>query len=721
MGKIFKGLITLTLLGLLLSCNGDDDAFIEGSSGGGSSAAAANNALVSGITVTTGADTLAADGLSTVLVRATVVDLSGAAISNVSVDFTSSLGTPATATIVTDSNGLADFILTAPSTSGTAQIVATTGGFSAVATIQFLAGIASAANSSITASPATLAADGVSESTVTVTLADANGNLVADGTEATLTTTAGTITTAAPVTTTSGRATFTVMAPTTAATATLAVSEVPGLTGSLFFGSAATGDPANIQVTAGTTSIFVQDVGKTANSTISIQVLDAAGEAIDETLYGDTSLNNVSIELLSAPNGGEFISGTDSGGNIVTATLGNDIEIRTVDGSATLNLQSGTLPGVLEVRVTALLDKDGNLLSSSEQIVAALPQIVIASGPPHAIVLTSPVVDSIENLGGGVYRRIGTAIVTDRWGNTVPDGTAISFGLVDSVIAMGNDGVVASGSATLTGSGHVGDFQFDDTIMRNGTSRGVQANDRLLILNAAFANKTRFVSSIASSTTLDVQTDFAANENSLSYIVGSSLVGASISGEDELGSLTNGLGTTKDGLATLRVTYPANINTILTGCYGYSSSTDPTTYSTLDTRYAKEESAQVIVVASATDSSANTTSAGQFCYGAIAPEIIDPTPDSIAAGAGTVTFSVFLTDANEIPLPFTSVSANVSAIERDAASTLTASVTAGPGRTNASGNTTFDVTLAGSGVSGDTVTVQISAGVTTVEVTVSVP
>ncbi|HBC58737.1 MAG TPA: hypothetical protein DCZ03_16380 [Gammaproteobacteria bacterium] len=721
MGKILKGFITLTLLGLLLSCNGDDDAFIQGGSGSGTTAAAANNALVSGITVITGADTLAADGNSTVLVRATVVDLDGAAISNVSVDFTTSLGSPTNSTIVTDGNGLADFILTAPETSGTAQIVATTGGFSASATIQFLAGVASAGNSSITASPATLAADGASESTVTVTLADANGNLVADGTEVTLTTTDGTITTASPVTTTSGRATFTVVAPSSAATATLAISEVPGLTGSLFFGSQATGDPANIQVTAGATSIFVQDVGKTANTTISIQVLDAAGEAIDETLYGDTSLNNVQIEFLSAPNGEEFISGTDAAGNIVTAKAGENISIRTVNGSATLNLQSGTLPGVLEIRVTALLDKDGNLLLGNEQIVAALPQIVIASGPPHTIVLTSPVVDSITNLGGGVYRRIGTAIVTDRWGNTVPDGTAISFGLVDSVIAMGNDGVVASGSATLTGSGYLGDFQFDDTIVRNGTSRGVQLNDRMLILNSAFANKSRFVSSVASSTTLDVQSNFASNENGLNYLVGSSLVGASISGEDESGNLTNGLGTTKDGLATVRVTYPANISTILTGCYGYSDSTDPTTYSTLDTRYGKEESAQVIVVASATDSSATTTSAGQFCYGAIAPSIIDPTPDSWAAAGGTVSFSVFVTDANEIPLPFTSVSASVSSIERDAASTLTASVTAGPGRTNASGITTFDVTLAGTGVSGDTVTIQIGSGETTVDVTVGVP
>lgn len=717
MGKIFKGLITLTLLGLLLSCNGDDDAFIEGSSGGGSSAAAANNALVSGITVTTGADTLAADGLSTVLVRATVVDLSGAAISNVSVDFTSSLGTPATATIVTDSNGLADFILTAPSTSGTAQIVATTGGFSAVATIQFLAGIASAANSSITASPATLAADGVSESTVTVTLADANGNLVADGTEATLTTTAGTITTAAPVTTTSGRATFTVMAPTTAATATLAVSEVPGLTGSLFFGSAATGDPANIQVTAGTTSIFVQDVGKTANSTISIQVLDAAGEAIDETQYGDTSLNNIRIEFLSAPNGGEFLSGTNAAGSIVTAVAGSAIEIRTVDGSATLNLQSGRLPGVLEIRVTALLDKDGNLLTSNEQIVAALPQIVIASGPPHSIILTAPNVDSVENVGNGVYRRVGSALVTDQWGNAVPDGTAISLGLVDSVIAMGNDGSIASGSATLTGSGYTTEFQFNDTITRNNISRGVEANDRVLILNASEANKSRFVTSLASSTTVDVQSNYTANEASLNYVVGSSLNGASIAGEDENSNLTQGLGLTKDGIATIKVTYPANKNTILTGCYDYSDSSDPTTYSTLDTRYAKEESAQVLVVASATDGSATTVSAGQFCYVAIAPSEVTASPTSWSASTGdTVTFDLHLVDANEIPLPFVFLEAAISQIERDAASTLDATISTHPGYTDADGYTSFDVTLSGSPVSGDTVTIQASGA--TVQVVV---
>lgn len=62
----------------------------------------------------------------------------------------------------------------------------------------------------------------------------------------------------------------------------------------------------------------------------------------------------------------------------------------------------------------------------------------------HSIVLTYPITESIENLGGGVYKRIGKAIVTDREGNPVPDGTKVYFNIIDSIFAKGtissNDG-----------------------------------------------------------------------------------------------------------------------------------------------------------------------------------------------------------------------------------------------------------------------------------------
>ena len=220
-------------------------------------------------------------------------------------------------------------------------------------------------NSSITASPTTLAADGFSQTAVTVFLADNNQNFMVDGTEVTLQTTAGTVSGNNPTTTIAGRASFTLVAPTAESTAQLTVAEVSGLTGSVVFNatdSTVTGDPANIELSVTDSHLFVAGVGKKSNTTLTITVLDGGGNPIGESSYGDSSLNNIRVELLSQPDGGEFVSGRNAAGSIVTTKTADSIEIRTQGGGATVNIHSGTVPGVLEVRVTALLDAQANVI-----------------------------------------------------------------------------------------------------------------------------------------------------------------------------------------------------------------------------------------------------------------------------------------------------------------------------------------------------------------------
>ncbi len=60
----------------------------------------------------------------------------------------------------------------------TDTITASEGGVHETTAVDFTAGAASAATSSVVASPATVAADGVATTTVTVTVEDAHGNLV---------------------------------------------------------------------------------------------------------------------------------------------------------------------------------------------------------------------------------------------------------------------------------------------------------------------------------------------------------------------------------------------------------------------------------------------------------------------------------------------------------------------------------------------------------------
>ena len=599
------------------------------------------------LTLTSANATLPADGAASTQIRATASNSKGP-VQGITINFATNAGTlPSggkTASATTDSQGIATVILTAQTAQAVATLSATTAGLYQDTQVRFMPGQAVASNSSLTAAPASLPADGTGETTITAFLADANGNLVADGTQVTLLTSAGSLVSANPATTLSGRATFTLRAPASKAAATLSIREVTGLSGSVLFGSAATGGPANILVSPAESKIFVAGVTKRENTSISIQIQDAYGSGLDETTYAS---NTARVSFLTRPFGGEYLSGVDALGATVSSEPSGSIDIRTKDGIALVNLQAGQLPGVVEIRVEAL-DETGNPLAPA--VVAALPQITIASGPPHTIALTFPNKDSITNLGGGVYRRIAKAIVTDRFGNSVPDGTAIYFGLVDSVIAEGSNGQTAAGSRIFTDGAPIlsdGTPALFNTaaITRNSVTRGIQVNDRLLTFNASAEDKNRHITSVdpGSST---VQNNYANSRTGLNYLVGASLLGGYVSGLNAADQLATGQGITKDGVATFYVTYPANSFAINTGFNPW-----------IDTRTNPLGSARVYVVAASSDNSATTINEGTFFFAPIAPFKVKASPATIS---GTTDLEVTIRDNADVPVPFQPINSFVS-------------------------------------------------------------
>ena len=93
-------------------------------------------------------------------------------------------------------DGTYSAILTSSTTAGNATVTGTIDGESVVddATVTFTPGPASAANTTLTAAPLSITADGVTTSTVTVQAIDANGNALTSGGDAiVLATTAGTL------------------------------------------------------------------------------------------------------------------------------------------------------------------------------------------------------------------------------------------------------------------------------------------------------------------------------------------------------------------------------------------------------------------------------------------------------------------------------------------------------------------------------------------------
>ncbi len=678
-------------------------------------------------------DVLPADGISTTAIDAVVTDKDDKLLAGRNIQFGTNAGTllssldsggSTTLSVTTDAQGSARLFVKSSTTSTVALISANAEGVNAVTSLTFSPGIADSINSSMVASPSSIPANGDDKSEVIVLLLDANSNLVADETVVTLHSTAGVITSTNPQRTILGRAVFTLQSATIAAVADLTILEYPGITNQVTFGSTSSPDPANIEVSVANPALFVAGVGKKDNSSLTVTVKTASGNLIADA---DIGVNNLKIRFKTKPNGGEKLIGTDANSNIVESDT--ELSIRTLDGVASLTLQAGTLPGVIEFEVEAL-NPDGSTPSS--QIIATLSQVTIASGPPHNIVLSYPVKDSVEDLGAGIYRRVGSASVTDRYGNSVPDGTAISLGLLDSVISSNrapsmNGSIIDSNASIISSQNALVDNTNSNidvaAITRNNTSRVLQANDRVLIFNAQAGDKSRFISNASSaiqSNSFEVNKNYFTSTSSLEYLAGAALLGGQISGINALSEeIQTGQATTESGLATFYVTYPSDKNKILTGCFRE----DPT----LDLRHQPAGSAQVWLIAESNETGA-TTIDNRFCYGPVEDYEL-ANISAIDTISSTTDISFELRDANQVPLPFLELGTYVDYETNTGALNVTVSncmqrVADGINdtRTDEDGTCELQILVTG-GASSDTATVSISApgNAESVSISVAIP
>ena len=303
----------------------------------------------------------------------------------------------------------------------------------------------------------------------------------------------------------------------------------------------------------------------------------------------------------------------------------------------------------------------------------------------HTIVLTYPITDAIENLEGGIYRKIGKAIVTDNEGNPVPDDTTVYFSVIDSTIAKGT--ITSANGDSITGAvlTDIGPTLADGVattfstayVTRNEAIRSIEAGDHLYlkgdnssnyansIENANAEDKNRIISSdtgAISGNTLTVTQDYVATyPNSeyasgvTDYIVGASLLGAKVLGktydEEGVAQYNNiGYATTQNGIAEFVVDYPATRRELNTGC-GIAD---------IDARSLPLGSADVLLVASA--GSQAITVDDRFCFSPIAPATLVHENDPIiyaGAAASDRTVKVEVTDANMVHTPYVAVGYNV--------------------------------------------------------------
>ncbi|MHC2999105.1 beta strand repeat-containing protein [Microbacterium sp. HJ5] len=330
-------------------------------------------------------------------------------------------------------DGTYSITLTSPTEIGTATVTFTVNGEQADATaaVDFVSGIADAATSEIAASPTSIDADGASTSTVTVTLRDANGNLIGgDVDDVTIGLRSGTgtvggvtplgdgryqATVTAPLAVGSGEFEFTVNGAAGTATATIDyVAGAPSLAQSLI-----TADPVTTTADGA------------ATSTVTVTLRDAAGNVVTDSAAAV-------VIVVTNPGGtaGTVGATTDNGDGTYTATLtapvlvGGTVVGFTVDGS--------------NADATATVSHTVGAPSPSESTISAAPGSITANGSATST---------------------ATVVLRDANGNafTASAGVPVVISLVNGTGTVGatTDNGDGTYSATVTapsapGSGEVG-------------------------------------------------------------------------------------------------------------------------------------------------------------------------------------------------------------------------------------------------------------------------
>ncbi|MDZ7699068.1 MAG: invasin domain 3-containing protein [Deltaproteobacteria bacterium] len=369
--------------------------------------------VVGNIVLTADPATIPADGTSSSTISATVTKGDGSAVpKGTSVTFTTNLGSfsngSQTYTVVTpDATGVVSVALIAGTTTGSAEVIAISGGVSQ----SIYVGIGGASISiTLTANPTSIPADGSSSSTITATLTDGSGQPVTPGTSVTFTTNLGTFSNGSTTITTStigenGQASVSLIAASTEGVATVTASS-SGVSQSVTVGF--TGGVAVIALTANPTTIPADG---SSSSTITATLKDGTGGAVSP---GTSVTFNTTL--------GRFSTG---GTTITTATQDDS-------GVVAVSLISGTSPGTATVTCTSSGVSQSTTVAFSGEpadiTVAASPSTLVADGSSTSTV---------------------TATVLDANGNPVPDGETLTVTVEAGTISKINP-TTTDGVATVT-------------------------------------------------------------------------------------------------------------------------------------------------------------------------------------------------------------------------------------------------------------------------------
>lgn len=140
-------------------------------------------------------------------------------------------------------------------------------------------------------------------------------------------------------------------------------------------------------------------------------------------------VDNIEFKILNGPNNQENIDGNEGVGATSLKS--------TSSGIAYATFNSGYSPGPVSIQVTCT--------QGGQSAVATYSDIVIGAGNP-AVVNLYPHNEIFGTYGENSVRLLD-AVVTDKFGSPVPDGTAVYFGLLDEIRVSGAGFTVSDSGA----------------------------------------------------------------------------------------------------------------------------------------------------------------------------------------------------------------------------------------------------------------------------------
>ncbi|CAK0765510.1 exported hypothetical protein [Gammaproteobacteria bacterium] len=446
----------------------------------------ANATVVGSVTMTMGASSIVADGISMVNARATVKDTDGNAAVGMLVSFATTAGKVSATAAITNNMGIAEIMLIAPKLMGSAIVTSNASGFSATATVNFVAG--AAIKIDLNLAPTKLNPKGLS--TLQATAMDTNNNPVSGQTvsfDIPSNKTGGTLSAAAAITDNNGQAKVTYTAGNIEGTDTLrarlpngsedrktvVVNAAATVVGSVTMDA---GAPSAVADGSSVVAILatVKDTGGNAAVAATVIFSTTAGTLKDKngkiTTTAVTGANGVAELWLIAPKGigSVTITGNVSGfiaSVTVNFTAGAPTQVMLIATPSTINPN-----GVSTVQATAL-DVNNNPVVNQTVIFD------ITNSPPKGnLNATSAITDN--NGRATVTYTAGSTEGIDtlraRLANGIQQTVAVAINtsarVVGSiVVTMGATSVVADGTSKVAARAIVRDTDGNAVANKNVT------------------------------------------------------------------------------------------------------------------------------------------------------------------------------------------------------------------------------------------------------------